>query len=45
MSWGEGIEPPENGVAQFSATQGQEFNVSVTAALGQNIDMSEDQVM
>lgn len=40
MSWGEGIEPPENGVVQFNATQGQAFDVSVTAALGKEIDMS-----
>jgi len=42
MSWGEGedVTTAENGVAQFNATQGQAFDVSVTAALGQNIEMS-----
>jgi len=41
MSWGgEGIEAGDNGVVQFNATQGQAFDVSVTAALGKEIDMS-----
>jgi hypothetical protein len=40
MSWGENVQVDENNVAQFSATQGESFEVSVTAALGQNIDMS-----
>jgi len=41
MSWGgEGIEAGDNGVAQFSATQGESFEVSVTADLGTEIEMS-----
>lgn len=40
MFWGEGIDPGENGVAQFSANQGEGFNVSVTADLGTQKDMS-----
>lgn len=39
MSWG-GDVTIVDGVAQFSATQGQAFDVSVTAALGKDIDMS-----
>lgn len=41
MSWGgEGIEAGDNGVVQFNATQGQAFDVSVTADLGTEIEMS-----
>lgn len=43
MSWGENVQNvqvDENNVAQFSATQGQKFDVSVTADLGQDIGMS-----
>lgn len=40
MSWGENVQVDENNVAQFNATQGQKFDVSVTAALGKEIDMS-----
>jgi hypothetical protein len=39
MSW-DGDVTIVDGVAQFNATQGQKFDVSVTAALGQNIPMS-----
>jgi hypothetical protein len=39
MSW-DGDVTIVDGVAQFNATQGQKFDVSVTAALGKEIDMS-----
>jgi hypothetical protein len=39
MSWGGDVTTAE-GVAQFSATQGESFEVSVTADLGTEIEMS-----
>lgn len=39
MSWGEDVKIVD-GVAQFNVNKGQEFNVSVTAALGKDIEMS-----
>jgi hypothetical protein len=39
MSWGDGVQP-EGDATQFSATQGESFEVSVTADLGTEIEMS-----